>query len=271
VTIDGRQTHLRRTVVAMPVLAGPVVGFDLDLTLVDSAAGIGLTLRAALAAAGSPTRPSDAQLWPLIGLPLERTVSLVDPDADAEEVARRYRELYPELGVPATTLLPGVADAFAAVRARGGRVLVVSAKVEPAVRAVLAQVGLASPPLAPDLVVGGLFGGAKGVRLRAAGADVYVGDHAGDMEAAHVAGGVAVGVTTGGTGAAALRTAGADVVLPGLSAFPAWLDGWLEGWPAAEDGGRSAASGAGLDDEPGEGHGEADRAQQGERCEAAGG
>jgi hypothetical protein len=91
------------------------------------------------------------------------------------------------------------------------------------------------------------------------------------MEAAHVAGALAVGVTTGGTGAAALRAAGADVVLPGLAAFPAWLEGWLEGWLDARDGGRSAASGAGLDDEPGEGHGEADRAEQGERREAAGG
>jgi phosphoglycolate phosphatase len=263
VTIDVRQTHVRRTVIAMPVLAGPVVGFDLDLTLVDSAAGIGLTLRAALAATGSPARPSDAQLWPLIGLPLERTVAIVDPGADPEDVARRYRQLYPELGVPATTLLPGVADAFAAVRARGGRVLVVSAKVETAVRAVLAHVGLASPPLAPDLVVGGLFGGAKGKRLRAAGADVYVGDHAGDMEAARVAGAAAVGVTTGGTTEEALRAAGADAVLPGLTAFP----GWLEGRPS----GRSPAAGARLDDEPGEGDGEADRAEQGERREAAGG
>jgi phosphoglycolate phosphatase len=243
----------------------PVVGFDLDLTLVDSTAGIGATLRAALAGEGSTARPSDAALHPLIGVPLEATVSAVDPSADADRVARRYRRLYPELGVPATTLLPGVLEAFAAVRARGGQVLVVSAKFEPAVRAVLLNVGLGAPPNAPDLVVGGLFAGAKGLWLREAGADVYVGDHPGDMEAARVAGAVGVGVTTGGTDAAALRAAGADVVLPGLPAFPPWLDVWADARGAG-----SAASGPGLDDEAGERHGESDGAEQGERRQAAG-
>jgi phosphoglycolate phosphatase len=245
----------------VPPAPWPVVGFDLDLTLVDSTAGIGATLRAALAAEERTARPSDAELHPLIGVPLEATVSAVDPAADADRVARRYRRLYPERGVPATTLLPGVPEAFAAVRARGGRVLVVSAKFEPAVRAVLLHVGLGAPPNGPDLVVGGLFAGAKGLWLREAGADVYVGDHPGDMEAARVAGAVGVGVTTGGTDAATLRAAGADVVLPGLPSLPAWLETWAGG---------SAASGPGLDDEAGERHGEPDGAEQGERRQAAG-
>lgn len=232
-----------------PVLragSGPVVGFDLDLTLVDSAAGIGATVRAALAAEGYPQRPSDGELRPLIGIPLEATLAQVAPSADPVRVARRYRELYPTIGVPRTTVLPGVRQAFAAVRARGGHILVVSAKIEPAIRAVLDHVGLGSPPLAPDLVVGGLFAAAKGVRLRAAGADVYVGDHPADMQAARVAGAVGVGVTTGASAPEALRTAGADVVLPGVVAFAGWFDGWFDGWYA-------------------------DRAERGERRHGAGG
>jgi phosphoglycolate phosphatase len=226
----------------VPLAAGPVVGFDLDLTLVDSAAGIGATLRAALAAQGVSRLPTDAELRGIIGMPLEASIETIAPEADVHAVAARYRQLYPRLGVPSTTLLPGVLETFATVRTLAGRVLVVSAKIQPAVRAVLAQVGLASPPVAPDLVVGGLFAAAKGVRLREAGADVYVGDHPGDMEAARVGGAVAVGVLTGGSDAEALRVAGADVVLPALTAFPRWLDRW---W-------HSTASGAGLDDEPGE-------------------
>ena len=228
----------------------------------DSARGIGDTLRAALAAEGRATRPSDDDLRPLIGVPLEATVRAVDRGADVDRVVRRYRELYPLLGVPGTTLLPGVLETFAAVRGRGGRVLVVSAKFEPAVHAVLDQVGLGVPPSAPDLVVGGLFAGAKGAWLREERADVYVGDHPGDMEAARVAGAVAVGVTTGGSQEGALRAAGADVVLPGLAAFPRWFEVWCE-W--------SAPSGPGLDHEPGEGHGEPDRAEQGQCRQAAGG
>jgi phosphoglycolate phosphatase len=247
----------------------PVVGFDLDLTLVDSAVGIARTLRAALAEDPAGTAPPDAELRPYIGIPLDLTVRAVAPGADVDRVTARYRELYPVLGVPATTVLPGAAEAFRAIRARGGRVLVVSAKVEAAVHAVLEQVGLAAAGLAPDVVVGGLFAGAKGVRLGAEGAQVYVGDHPGDMEAAAVAGAVAVAVGTGSTPAPQLVEAGADVVLPDLTAFAGWFDGWFDGW--SERWRASAARRAGLDDQPGERQGEPDRAQQGQRREAAGG
>ncbi len=210
--------------------AGPVVGFDLDLTLVDSAAGIAATMRAALAVEQPgnwpPGEPTDEVLWPNIGIPLKAALRLVAPDADADQVAATYRRLYPQLGVPATVLLPGVADAFAAVRAAGGRVLVVSAKTQPAVHAVLEHVGLGAGPQAPDLVAGDLFAEQKGQLLLREGAHAYVGDHPGDMQAAHVAGATAVAVLTGGAGEEALRAAGADVVLPGLPAFPTWLEPW---------------------------------------------
>ncbi len=248
-------------------MSGPVVGFDLDLTLVDSAPGIARTMRAALAAeqAGDwpPGEPTDEVLRPNIGIPLEASVRLLAPDADVDRVVAAYRRLYPELGVPGTVLLPGVAEAFAAVRGAGGRVLVVSAKTQAAVHAVLAHVGLGPGPLAPDLVAGDLFAGQKGRLLRREGAHAYVGDHPGDMEAARVARATAVAVLTGGAGEEELRTAGADVVLPGLEAFP----GWLEPWWRERSG--AAARGAGLDDEAREGHGEADRAQQGQRGEHA--
>jgi len=242
--------------------AGPVVGFDLDLTLVDSAAGIARTMRAALAAerAGDwpPGEPADDLLRRNIGIPLEASIRLLAPDADVERVAAAYRRLYPELGVPGCVLLPGAADAFAAVRAAGGRVLVVSAKTLAAVHAVLAHVGLD-----PDLVAGDLFAGQKGRLLLSEGAHAYVGDHPADMEAARVARAAAVGVLTGSTGEDALRSAGADLVLPDLTAFAGWLGTW---WPAAS----GSASGPGLDDETGEGHGETDRAEQRQRRDRTG-
>jgi phosphoglycolate phosphatase len=244
---------------------GPVVGFDLDLTLVDSAAGIAATMRAALAAeqAGNwpPGEPTDDVLRPNIGIPLEASVRLLVPDADVDGVVAAYRRLYPQLGVPGTVLLPGVAEAFAAVRAAGGRVLVVSAKTQAAVHAVLAHVGLGPGPLAPDLVAGDLFARDKGRLLLREGAHAYVGDHPGDMEAARVARATAVAVLTGGAGEEELRAAGANVVLPGLTAFPGWLASW---W---RDRSGAAAPGAGLDDQPRERHGEADGAEQGQRGE----
>lgn len=202
-------------------LPGPVVGFDLDMTLVDSAAGIAATLRAVLAEIGRTV--TDEQVWPTIGVPLEAAIVEILPDVDALAVTQRYRELYPTVGVAPITALPGAVEAFEAVHAAGGRVLVVSAKVEPAVRAVLTHVGLDGPRVRPDLVAGGLFAAAKGSVLREQGAHVYVGDHAGDVEAARAGGTVAVTVATGPHSAERLRAAGADVVLPDLRAFPGWL------------------------------------------------
>jgi phosphoglycolate phosphatase len=209
---------------ARPVPApatGPVVGFDLDMTLVDSAAGIVATLAAACAEQGVEVDPGEVWRW--IGVPLEATLAAIAPDVDPVATAARYRALYPAYGVRPTTLLPGAAQAVEAVHDLGGRVLVVSTKIEPAVRAVLDHVGLDAGRRAPDLVVGGLFAAAKGVRLAAEGADVYVGDHPGDVEAAVVAGATSVAVATGPHPAADLVAAGADVVLADLTAFPAWL------------------------------------------------
>jgi len=206
------------------VNASPVVGFDLDMTLVDSAAGIAATARAALAEQGITIRPE--QVWPLNGLPLERTMAALAPGADLELAVRRYRELYDDLGIPLTVPLPGAAGAIAAVHAAGGTVLVVSAKRGPAVHRVLSRTGMLRAGRdggAVDEVAGDLFGPAKGPRLRASGAEVYVGDHPQDVEAAHVAGALAVGVLTGAHSAADLRKAGADAVLDGLRSFPSWF------------------------------------------------
>jgi len=203
---------------------GPVVGFDLDMTLVDSSAGIVATLRAALAdVLGVPPEVGDEQIKPWIGMPLEDTVAALVPTADPVAVADRYRATYAATGVPLTHLLPGVREAFRAIRDAGGRVLVISAKAQAGVEEVLAHVGLAAGEAAPDLAVGGLFAAAKGHRLRAEGAAVYVGDHTADVEAARVAGATSVGVATGTSSRDDLVAAGAEVVLDDLTAFPAWL------------------------------------------------
>lgn len=213
-------------------MSGWSVGFDLDMTLVDSAAGIEATLRATLAEHG---RILDAAvLWPLLGVPLEVTVETLVPDLDGDAVVRRYRELYPVLGVEQVTAMPGAFEAVAAVRGLGGRVVVVSAKLERAVHRVLDHVGLA-----PDEVVGDLFGAGKAVALQRFGARVYVGDHPGDMAAAHAAQCTAVGVSTGPHDAAALRAAGADHVLGDLGEFPAHLPGWVT--PTAQPAGRTGS------------------------------
>lgn len=209
-----------------------IVGFDLDMTLVNSAAGIAATMQVALAEVGR--RITAEQVWPLVGVPMEATLEQVAPGVDVDAVTLRYRELYPAHGIAPITLLPGAAEAIEAVHAVEGRVLVVSAKVAPAVRAVLDHVGLDRVPRQIDEIVGGLFAADKGGALRALGAQIYVGDHLGDIAAARAAGAVSVAVATGPYTVAQLVAAGADVVLEDLRAFPGWLAGWLAGFTAGD-------------------------------------
>ncbi|SDT63263.1 phosphoglycolate phosphatase [Jiangella sp. DSM 45060] len=202
-----------RMVITMPL----TIGFDLDLTLVDSAEGITVSMTEAFRRVGVVIEPHE--LLPMIGLPLDTTLRAFVPDDRVDEARVIYRELYPTLGIPGTKPLPGAVEAVDAIHAHHGTVLVVSAKIESAVRAVLAHVGL---PV--DDVVGERYAESKGVALRERGADVYVGDHPGDMVGARTAGAYAIGVTTGGHDALALREAGADVVFADLLDFPYWLD-----------------------------------------------
>lgn len=197
-----------------------VVGFDLDLTLVDSADGIIATFTEAGRRVGVTIEPHELRL--LIGLPLEQTLRHFVPEDRVAEAKYLYRELYQSIGIPATKILPGAAEAVAAVHGHHGQVIVVSAKIEYAVRAVLDHV-----ELAVDDVIGERFAETKGAVLRERGASVFVGDHPGDMVGARAAGVYALGVTTGSHDAVALREAGADVVFSDLLDFPYWLDDFV--------------------------------------------
>ena len=207
-----------------------MVGFDLDMTLVDSADGIVATLARAhdQVTGGAPGFVVDRErAWPLMGYPLDRIISELMPGVDVDLLANTYRSLYSTTGLARNTLLPGVLEAFAAIREVGGRVLVISAKSEPGVYAVLEALGLLEEKYKPDLIAGGRFGIAKGELLTAEGASVYVGDHIGDVAAARFAGATSVGVSTGPQSAEELTAAGADVVLDDLLSFPRWLSDHL--------------------------------------------
>jgi pyridinium-3,5-biscarboxylic acid mononucleotide sulfurtransferase len=204
--------------------AGPVppltVGFDLDMTLIDSRAGVGATMAALSAETGVFIDP--AVVTSRLGPPVETELAHWFPAADVPAAADRYRALYPGIAVDVTAALPGAVEAVAAVHAHGGRVVVVTAKHGASAALHLDHLGIEV-----DEVVGRHFGTAKGLALRARGAAVYVGDHVADVAGARVAGAVSVAVATGPISAAGLRAAGADVVLPDLGAFPAWLDGYV--------------------------------------------
>jgi phosphoglycolate phosphatase len=132
--------------------------------------------------------------------------------------------MYASIAIAATPAMPGAREALAAVRAAGGRTMVVTAKYRPNAELHLSHLGME-----PDVVVGDLWAEQKAEALREHGAGVYVGDHIGDVRGARTAGALSVAVATGPCPADELRAAGADVVLTDLSAFPQWLAGYRDG------------------------------------------
>ncbi|MFD7919036.1 HAD family hydrolase [Streptomyces sp. NPDC059740] len=202
------------------------VGFDLDMTLIDSRPGIRAAYQALSAVTGTHV-DADAAVTRL-GPPLEEELRRWFPAEQIAEVGDLYRSLYPEYAVGPSLAMPGAREAIAAVQRLGGRALVVTAKHEPNARLHLDHLDLAA-----DLVVGGLWAEQKAVALGEHGASVYVGDHTGDVRGAHTAGACAVAVATGPCDAGTLREAGAAVVLTDLTEFPAWLEQHRAGVVAA--------------------------------------
>lgn len=192
------------------------VGFDLDMTLVDSRPGIAEVM-SRLAAESGAAIDVDAVVSRL-GPPLEQELAHWFPADRIPAMAARYRELYADYGVPGAVPMPGSLHTLDAIRAARGRVVVVTAKSGPHGRAIVDRLGFGV-----DAVAGGRFGAKKGEALREYGAGIYVGDHLADIDAARAGDAVAVGVATGMYDVAALRTAGADTVLGDLTEFPAWL------------------------------------------------
>ncbi|MEV5435038.1 haloacid dehalogenase-like hydrolase [Streptomyces sp. NPDC052682] len=198
----------------------PTVGFDLDMTLIDSRPGI----RACYLALSERTGTYiDADLAVTrLGPPLAQELIHWFPAHEVPAMAELYREMYPAIAVTATPALPGAHEAVAAVREAGGRAIVVTAKYEPNAKLHLAHLGIE-----PDAVIGDLWAEQKAQALREYGAGVYVGDHVGDVRGARAAGALSVAVATGPCPAGELRAAGADVVLAGLPEFPEWFSGHL--------------------------------------------
>ncbi|MFJ7908448.1 HAD family hydrolase [Kitasatospora sp. NPDC096204] len=196
------------------------VGFDLDMTLLDTRPGIRATYLALSAETGTHI---DADLVVTrLGPPLLDEMRNWFPEDEVERAVDRYRELYRDHAFAPTVALPGAHAAVEAVRAHGGRVAVITGKYEPNARLHLEHAGLAA-----DTVIGDLWAETKGVALREHGASVYVGDHLGDIRGARFADALAVCVPTGPYNARELREAGADVVLADLTGFPDWLAGHL--------------------------------------------
>jgi uncharacterized protein len=193
------------------------VGFDLDMTLIDTVPGFAATLRA-LGEELEVEFPVE-EMTSRLGPPLEQ---LLAPHLAAEAVAPagdRFRELYLDHAITSVPALPGAHEALAAVRRQRGRIVLVTGKFPRNAHRHVEHIGLDV-----DLVEGWVWGVGKAEVLEREGVGIYVGDHVHDVEGARAAGALSVSVLTGGCTRAELVEAGTDVILESLEEFPAWLD-----------------------------------------------
>ena len=190
------------------------VGFDLDMTLIDSRAAILGSFAGVAAETGVAIDPAEVDRR--LGIKLEDELAhWMAPEA-IEPAMRIYRTHYLRLAGPLTRLLPGALESLAVVRAAGASAIVITAKLEATARLSLDALGLV-----PDAVFGGVHGPEKATVLTSVGAAVYVGDTPADMAAAVTAGARPVGVATGSFTGDELRVAGAADILTSLRDFSA--------------------------------------------------
>ncbi len=195
------------------------MGFDLDMTLADTRTGIAAVYDELSSRLGVPI--DSKAIIARLGPPLEQELANWLPAEAILDAADLYREIYPDLGVPAHIAMDGAHEAIESVRAGGGRVIVVTGKNPRDATSTVRRLGLDV-----DEVAGSVFGAAKGTALARFGAAAYVGDHVLDIEAARAGGTVSVTVATGPYTAGELRDHGADVTLSDLTEFGAWFAAW---------------------------------------------
>jgi uncharacterized protein len=197
-----------------------VVGFDLDMTLIDTVPGFRDVLDALGREVGVefPVEEMTRALGPPLDLLLRPHLAedAIQPAID------RFRALYPDHAIESVAALAGAHEAIAAVRRHGGRVVVVTGKYTPNAQLHVDHIGFDI-----DHLEGKVWGVGKADVLRREGASVYVGDHVHDVEGALAAGALSVSVLTGGCTREELLDAGTDVVLDTLADFPAWLEGYV--------------------------------------------
>lgn len=132
---------------AAPVFPWPVVLFDLDGTLVDSAADIAEAVNRMRVELGHP-RVSEATVrgWIGDGAGLLITAALEDAGStlDAETVMPRFMTHYADCLLLAPQLYPRVAETLQALQARGVRMAVCTNKPERYVAPLLEAMGIAN-------------------------------------------------------------------------------------------------------------------------------
>jgi phosphoglycolate phosphatase len=187
-----------------PVGTASNIGFDLDLTLVD-------TRRATEAAAARINEVLSASIdlqdfVSSIGLPLRQQLAKWVPEPLLDDAVSEFRATFLGPGANLICPTPGAHDALALVRSLGGRAAVITSRLPH-----IAERMLEACDLTADILFGGLTGLEKTSAMRETRISCYVGDHPLDMVGAQAADVYGIGVLTGFHNETSLRQAGASL------------------------------------------------------------
>ena len=168
-----------------------MVGFDLDMTLIDTVVGFAATLDALGAELGVefPTAAMTASLGP----PLEHMLGRTSRPTRSSRRGPVPRDLPRHRG-PADAGVPGCGRGPGCRTTAPRAVVLVTGKHTPNAQLHVDHLGLDV-----DVVEGRVWGTGKGDVLTRHEADLYVGDHVHDVEGARAAGITSVSVLTGGS------------------------------------------------------------------------
>src|SRR5436305_7203886 len=129
------------------------VGFDLDMTLVDTRGGIRAALRELATETG---RDIDVEaIVASLGPPVQTALAPWFAPHEMAEAVATFRRHMAVAGVTGVDPFPGDAEAIEAVRAGGALVVVVTSKITPLAEATLANAGLTADVVAGDLWAAG--------------------------------------------------------------------------------------------------------------------
>lgn len=204
--------------------------FDFDGTLADSYPGITASVNYVRSQHGL-TPLQESAVRPYVGRGPAYLLAHTVPGGDPEKDLRSYRTHHPSVMYSGTRLLPGVADALAALKRNARRTAVCSNKPVAFTRALLAHFSLAAlldvvlgpedvprPKPAPDMLQVALS------RLETPPeAALYIGDMVVDIETARAAGVAVWVVPTGSDGRENLEAARPDCILKDLRELPTCL------------------------------------------------
>ncbi len=188
----------------------PVIGFDLDLTLIDTREATAHALRTVNKELGE--RIDVDAFVSRLGPPIRGELRQWVPEARLDAAVAAFRATFTGTGLRYLRPCPGATDILQALSRAGGRSIVITSR-----RPFVARAALEATGLRAAMLVGGLTGIEKAPAMIGNGVAAYVGDHALDMLGAAAAGIPGIGVLTGAHDEAELRTAGACLVVSTLT------------------------------------------------------